>query len=115
MKFALPWMLLLPLCFAAPQHDPIVKDIRTLLDTYCARCHGASLQTAGINFARFSDTTSILHDLPLWRKVLAKVQANEMPPAAPLLTGEERDRLVRFIEGELRQPGWEKVRNAGEV
>ena len=40
---------------AGARDDAFTKDIRPLLDAYCARCHGASLQTAGINFARFTD------------------------------------------------------------
>jgi hypothetical protein len=114
MKSAILLALLSPMVHAATD-DVFIKDIRPLLDRYCTRCHGAQVQTAGINFARFPDSSSILHDLPLWRKVLAKVQSNEMPPAAPLPADEERERLVHWVQDALRRPDWDKVRNAGEV
>src|SRR4051794_12668910 len=95
-RFRLPAVFVLPLLLTAAKDDAFTKDVRPLLDKYCARCHGTSLQTAGINFARFTDGDSILRDLPLWRKVLAKVESNEMPPAAPLPTQEERDRLTHW-------------------
>ena len=100
---------------SAPKQDAFVKDIRPLLETYCVKCHGAALQTAGINFTRFTDSTSILHDLPLWRKVLEKLQSGEMPPAKPLPAPEERERLVTWVEDQLQHPDWDKVKNAGEV
>src|SRR4051812_6978449 len=115
MKFPLSLGLLLVSNVLWASDDGFTKDIRPLLDKYCARCHGAGLQTAGINFARFTDSDSILHDLPLWRKVLAKIESNEMPPAAPLPSQEERDRLVHWVESALRQPDWDKVKNPGEV
>jgi hypothetical protein len=91
------------------------KEIRPLLVTYCTRCHGAEVQTAGINFARFADATSIMKDTALWRKVLEKLESAEMPPAAPLPSAEDRERLIGFISGELKHPDWDKVRNAGHV
>ncbi len=104
-----------PVLNAAPKQDPFAKDIRPLLEAYCVKCHGATLKTAGIDFTRFTDSASLLHDLPLWRKVLEKLQAAEMPPAKPLPAPEERERLIAFLEDQIQHPDWDKVKNAGAV
>ncbi len=110
-----PLFLALAAATAAPKDDAFVRDIRPLLDTYCSRCHGTALQTGGVNFSLFTDATSVLKDRPLWRKALEKLESGEMPPAAPLPSAEERERLVSWIGNELKHPDWSKVRNAGHV
>src|SRR5262245_63297606 len=38
-----------------------------------------------------------------------------MPPAQPLPSPEERERLAAWVEKQLKHPDWTKVRNAGHV
>src|SRR5262245_7703364 len=101
--------------WGAPKDDIYGKEIRPFLETYCSKCHGAAVQTAGVNFARFGDSSAVLKDRPLWTKVLEKVESGEMPPAAPLPPAEDRERLVTWLRGELKHPDWDKVKNAGHV
>lgn len=97
--------LLLFLCLPAA-----AADIQPLLDKYCARCHGANLQTAGINF---SVSTTLGNPL-LLRKALRVVRENEMPPAGPQPSVEERESIVTYLDQQIRKEA-QNTRNAGHV
>ncbi len=85
-------------------------DIQPLLDKYCARCHGAQAQTAGIDFA----LASTLQNPIVLRKALRVVRENEMPPAGLQPTAEERESIVHWIESEIRKEASAKPK-AGHV
>lgn len=83
--------------------DVFSGQIRPLLDQYCAKCHGPLKIRGGVNFGPFTNGISIYHDLKLWEKVEAKLRENEMPPEGkPQPTGEERAKLVQWIDRALK-------------
>ena len=91
------------------------QEIRPLLDTYCARCHGPELQTAGIVFAQFNDHASVLKARPLWLRVLRVLREEEMPPAGAQPTVRERQKLIAWIDDAVNNLDWSEFRNPGSV
>lgn len=78
--------------------DDFGKEIRPLLDEYCAKCHGAGKAKGGVSFVPFTNGVSIYHDIRLWETVAQKVRAREMPPEdKPQPSAEQRERLVQWI------------------
>lgn len=79
------------------------RDIRPLWASHCVKCHGPEKAKGGINLAGIGDEKAALRQRKLLRKVLAQVQAKEMPPAkAPPLSEEQRTLLLRWLEPALR-------------
>ena len=91
------------------------QEIRPLLDTYCARCHGPELQTAGIVFAQFDDHASVLRARPLWLRALRVLREEEMPPAGAQPSVQERQRLISWIDDAVNNLDWSEFRNPGSV
>lgn len=79
------------------QTGEFASQIRPLLDEYCAKCHGPTRPKAGINLAGFTNTVSVYREPNVWEKLLAKVQAGEMPPEGkPQPSQIQHDRLVQW-------------------
>jgi mono/diheme cytochrome c family protein len=82
--------------------DAFATEIRPMLDEYCAKCHGPNRAKGGINLAGFTNTVSVYREPKVWEKVLAKVQANEMPPEnKPQPTKDQRESLIRWAQKTL--------------
>jgi hypothetical protein len=83
--------------------DPFPKEIRPVLDQYCAKCHGPLKMKGGVNFAPFTNTVSVYRDPALWHKAEAKVSAGEMPPEGkPQPSAAQRTNLVHWIDARLK-------------
>src|SRR6185436_6302468 len=69
------------------------KEIRPLLDSHCAKCHGAQKKKGDVDFSK-----AALRDRKIWKKALAQVEAGEMPPEGEKrLTTEQRDALLAWV------------------
>ena len=55
------------------------KSVKPLLDGVCSQCHNASLASGGLNMATMT-AESIAKNPDLWRLLLRRVSAGEMPP-----------------------------------
>ncbi len=95
--------------------DSFQSEIRPLLETYCARCHGPELRTAGIVFSDFTDHASVVRARPVWLRALRVLRENEMPPANPQPSVEERQMLVEWIDGAVNNLDWSEFRHPGSV
>ncbi len=84
----------------SPQFD---RDVAPLLKRHCVKCHGPAKQEAKLNLAAAgglirggeSGTSLVPHDADaslIWQKI----NANEMPPEAPL-SAEEKSLVKRWI------------------
>ena len=104
---------------AAPTNDRIDEqfrqEIRPLLETYCVRCHGPELRTAGIDFKEFADHESVVAARSIWLRALRVLREDEMPPAAPLPRVEERQRLIEWIDDAVNNLDWSEFRSPGSV
>ena len=90
-------------------------EIQPLLKTYCSRCHGPELQTAGIVFAEFTDHASVVRSRSLWLRALRVLRENEMPPVDPQPSVEERQRLVSWIDDAVNNLDWSEFQHPGSV
>src|SRR5262245_621150 len=71
------------------------KDIRPLLGSHCAKCHGPQKKKGDVDFSK-----TLLRDRKIWKKALAQVEAGEMPPEGEKrLTTEQRDALLAGLRG----------------
>jgi hypothetical protein len=71
------------------------KDIRPLLDSHCAKCHGPQKKKGDVDFSKLT-----LRDRKTWKKALVQVEAGEMPPEGEKrLTIEQRDALLAWLRG----------------
>ena len=80
---------------------PEVSQHRTLLDTYCVRCHNATLQTADLAL----DTVDVADPTgapEVWEAVIRKLRVGAMPPVGrPRPDRPAVDELVAFLKAEL--------------
>ena len=108
----------IPLC-ASPANRELDlafrNEVRPLLDTYCSRCHGPELRTAGIAFSDFADHASVVKSRSVWVRALRVLRENEMPPVDPQPTLEERQTLVDWIDDAVNNLDWTEFRDPGAV
>ena len=90
-------------------------EIRPLLETYCSRCHNPELQTAGVIFSDYRDHAAVIRARPVWLRALRVLRENEMPPADPQPSVEERQRLIAWIDDAINHLDWSEYRNPGSV
>ena len=83
---------------AAEASPSYTQDGKPLLATYCIRCHNAKKQEGGVDLASFPDDAAALAKRALWKRGLARVVANEMPPEdAKSITVGDREKLTRWL------------------
>ncbi len=104
---------------ASPRNDLLdaaFRDqIQPLLRTYCSRCHGPELRTAGIVFSDFTDHASVVRNRSVWTRALRVLRENEMPPVDPQPSVEERERLIRWIDDAINHLDWSEFKHPGSV
>lgn len=104
---------------AAPSSDEFTAslnaEIQPLLEVYCSRCHGAETRTAEIAFAEYRTHQAVIRARPVWTRALRVLRENEMPPAGPQPTIEERLRLIRWIDDAINNLDWSEYRDPGAV
>jgi hypothetical protein len=74
-----------------------------LLAERCIKCHGPEKPKGRVNLAALTDDKAALRQRKLLRKVIAQLEAKEMPPAkAPQLSDEQRELLLRWAQNAVR-------------
>src|SRR2546428_734075 len=74
-----------------------VKKIKTLFSQYCYACHGEK-KKGGLDFRVYTDEAVALRDRQVFEKILAKLQAHEMPPEnKPQPTAAECQLLTNWV------------------
>ncbi len=84
------------------RRDPFRRQVRPLLERYCADCHMNGESEAGIALDRFEDQAAAVRDGRTWLRVRDALQGRIMPPAdesQPSL--EESERIVAWIENDF--------------
>lgn len=99
----------------SPMDLSLRSEVQPLLRTYCVRCHGPELQTAGIDFSAFTDHQSVVRDRGVWLRALRVLKEQEMPPVDPQPTTAERSRLVEWIDEAVNRLDWSNFRHPGSV
>jgi hypothetical protein len=87
--------------------------VQPFLERYCYACHGAQKPKASLDLSRYATVAAVAGDLRRWDQVLARLQAEEMPPdRAPRRPApDERAEVIAWIR-DLRDE--EARRNAGD-
>jgi Protein of unknown function (DUF1592)/Protein of unknown function (DUF1588)/Protein of unknown function (DUF1587)/Protein of unknown function (DUF1585)/Protein of unknown function (DUF1595) len=88
-RFFLAWLLVLG-CIAAPMKAaaPEVQDVtgalaqtvQPFLKTYCTSCHGGAKPAAQLDLGQYATVDSVVQGFSRWNRVLARLNAREMPP-----------------------------------
>jgi cytochrome c553 len=74
-------------------------DIRPIVQARCGKCHGSEEKSGNIDFSVIADDQTAARQRKLWRKVLAQLESEAMPPKeAPQLTAEEKQRLLAWMK-----------------
>ncbi len=79
------------------------REVRPLLDRYCAECHGKDVQKGDLDLELAAPAALAPAQRPLWLRTLQKLKARQMPPAKHRqLDDDERERITAWI-GALRR------------
>lgn len=96
--------------------DAFGREIQPLFKRYCLGCHSASRHAGDLNLERFQSTADVLKVPKDWEKVIEQVSLAEMPPKAmPQPSPAERERLLAWARGALRQAGEARAGDPGPV
>jgi hypothetical protein len=79
-----------------------VKDIKPLLNKYCAECHQGEKAKGGLAFEAFRDERAVFNRRKVWEKVQEQLESLAMPPDdKPQPTDDERTLILRWIESHV--------------
>ena len=93
--------------------DSFANKVLPLLQEQCLSCHNAETKEADLDLSTFRTWRDVSQSHPTWELVLARVEAQEMPPAdaSKPLGDSERQQLTRWIR-DFRH--FEALQNAGD-
>ena len=111
--------------FAQAQENPsdrlvrvqrqFTNQIRPILEKSCGDCHWGDNDDAGVNLEPFKTMDQLLDARKLWRKVLTRVAAREMPPEdSDPLTDQEHEAVTKWVDDLLNSVDCTNI-NAGRV
>lgn len=84
------------------ERDAFQRQVRPLLERYCADCHMNEEAEAGISFDRYEDQASALRDGRTWIRVHDALEGRIMPPKdMPQPSLEELARINAWIENDF--------------
>ena len=73
-------------------------ELTTLLEENCLTCHGAAIQTAGINLSALLEDRPLVKNLDTWRRIIGVLEVGNMPPpGAPQPDDEVRARMLSLL------------------
>jgi hypothetical protein len=77
------------------------KDqVAPFIATYCTRCHGEQKKKGGVTFEYVVKSPATPSFRPLWKKVVAHLQARDMPPEKEKQPGDqERQMIADWVAG----------------
>ncbi len=88
----------------AESSEDYEKAIRPLMTEKCYGCHNAEKMKGDLDLKRFDDLDSVKDEPEVWKTVLEKVQAKEMPPKkAVALDPAQLVTMINFL-GKLPKP-----------
>jgi hypothetical protein len=91
-----------------PLGQQFTQTVRPILAKYCVGCHSGNSAAAQFDLKAYDTVGPVLRDYPRWELVLARLNANEMPPKqAPQPSAETRRQIIEWIQairaGEIRK------------
>ena len=83
-----------PMSLARPTFDSLVLPV---LKGTCANCHNDRLASGGLNVTGMMSAASLAEHRPAWDKVLRRLRAGDMPPAA-VARPAQLQAMIAYIE-----------------
>ena len=91
------WLLIVGVAEADLESE-FGSDVKRVLERSCHECHGEKKSKGGLNFEEFTSYDQVLADVDLWKYVLERVQASEMPPSgSPEMPYDDRQKLMNWL------------------
>lgn len=72
------------------------------LSKYCGACHGKS-PTGGFALQRVQEPSSFLKETHAWQRLLARLEAGDMPPKMPAPSEAARENFQRWVKESLHR------------
>ena len=94
----------------------LAGHIKPVLEKYCFDCHNDKKHKGDLNLAEFADQPQLAEHRAVWEKVAEQLESGEMPPGKkPQPSDEQRELLLRFIDGQLSKADCKVDKNPGKV
>lgn len=91
-------VILMPQVASGDLASEYEDQIKSILKRSCQECHGPKKSKGGLNFAEITSYEEVMDDAELWRMVLERVQASEMPPSgSPEMDYGQRQTLMGWL------------------
>ena len=93
--------VLSPLAWPQRDSSAVFKaEVRPVVERYCLSCHSEALQSGNLNLESQLDAATAASHSAVWRKVLARLAADTMPPQGmPRPSEQERAAVTGWLEG----------------
>jgi mono/diheme cytochrome c family protein len=90
--------------------------IRPLLKQYCYDCHNPKKLKGDLDLEPIADNPRLDEHREVWEKIAELVENGEMPPdKKPQPNEEERDLVIKYIDGQLAKLDCKQEKNPGRV
>ena len=91
-----------------------VHPLAPLFEENCATCHGATTQTAGINFSALMQEKPLVKNMETWRRVIGALEVGKMPPPeAPQPSDETRAEMLTLLRQDIEEFDFSVLDNPG--
>jgi hypothetical protein len=101
---------------AEPIADRIGTQVVPVVEAYCIGCHSAEKKRGDLDLTAFTTELSVLKARKTWEAVQRMVRAGEMPPEdRPQPTLEEKERLLKAVDGTLNDVDCSQATDPGRV
>ena len=78
------------------------REVKPMLDRYCADCHLDGMKKGDVSLDGFTNTLAIVRDRRLWERVLSVTKSGDMPPRKKSQpTAAEREAAIAWLDATL--------------
>ena len=102
----------------APAEGPVTLagHIKPVLEHYCYSCHNSEKHKGDLNLADYGDNPKLGENRKVWEKVAEELESRDMPPEKkPQPSDNQRDLILKFIDGQLSTSECRDEKNPGRV
>jgi hypothetical protein len=103
---------------AGPAKGPVTlkEHIKPVMEKYCFDCHNDKKQKGDVNLLSVIDNPKLEENRKVWEKVAEVLEGGDMPPEKkPQPSDQQRDLMVKFIDGQLAKADCNGPVNPGKV
>ena len=94
----------------------LAEHIRPVLEKFCFDCHNEKKHKGDLNMVEFSGHAQLADHRKVWESIAEQIESGEMPPdKKPQPTDEQRELLLKFIDGQLSKADCKTDKNPGKV